>query len=208
MPENAIPGGKPLHTRPLILASTSAYRAALLARLQLPFQALSPDCDETQLLGESCAASALRLAENKARAGAKRSGLKHGLVVGSDQVADLDGQAIGKPGTRERARTQLMAIRGKRVVFHTAVALLDIDSQRLQSSVVPTEVWMRDYSDTEITFYLDHENALDCAGSAKSEGLGAALILRMVSDDPTALVGLPLLTLISMLAREGVGVLS
>lgn len=192
----------------LVLASTSRYRAALLNRLQLPYSVIAPNCDEAPLAGEACAGTATRLAAAKARAGAVRAGLASGLIIGSDQVADLEGAALGKPGTRDNATKQLREMRGKRVVFHTALALLDVASGRLQQVVVPTVVTMRGYSDEAISCYLDRENALDCAGSAKSEGLGAALIATMTSDDPTALVGLPLLSLITMLANEGVEVLT
>jgi septum formation protein len=149
----------------------------------------------------------MRLAAAKARAGAIRAGLVAGIVIGSDQVADLDGTAIGKPGTRENAVKQLRLMCGKRVIFHTALAVLDIESGRLQLAIVPTMVTMRKYNEQAIIHYLDRENALDCAGSAKSEGLGAALIASMTSDDPSALVGLPLLSLITMLAAEGIEVL-
>ena len=192
----------------LVLASTSRYRAELLNRLQLPYSVIAPSCDEAPLAGEDCAGTATRLAAAKARAGAVRAGHASGLIIGSDQVADLEGVALGKPGTRDNAIKQLREMRGKRVVFHTALALLDVASGRLQQVVVPTVVTMRGYSDEAISCYLDRENALDCAGSAKSEGLGAALIATMTSDDPTALVGLPLLSLITMLANEGVEVLT
>ena len=122
-------------------------------------------------------------------------------------MADLNGTQIGKPGTRERAVAQLQSMRGQSLVFHTALALINAKTGVLQSAVVPTTVVFRNVSDTEINFYLDHENALDCAGSAKSEGLGAALIAKMTSDDPTALIGLPLLALVAMLKNEGVEVL-
>jgi septum formation protein len=191
----------------LVLASTSRYRAELLQRLRLPFEIVSPHCDEVPLADERCEDTAIRLAVVKARAGADRAALSQGLVIGADQVADLNGIPLGKPGTRENAARQLQAMRGHTLVFHTALALLDIDSQRLQQTVVPTSVKMRHYSDAAIAYYLDHEDALDCAGSAKSEGLGAALIESMRSDDPTALIGLPLLALVSMLNAEGVGVL-
>jgi septum formation protein len=193
--------------KPLVLASTSRYRAELLNRLQITFTTVSPDCDEAPLVGESCANTAMRLAAAKARAGAIRAGLVAGIVIGSDQVADLDGTAIGKPGTRENAVKQLRLMCGKRVIFHTALAVLDIESGRLQLAIVPTMVTMRKYNEQAIIHYLDRENALDCAGSAKSEGLGAALIASMTSDDPSALVGLPLLSLITMLAAEGIEVL-
>ncbi len=194
--------------RPIVLASTSAYRAQLLSRLQLKFTTVAPGCDESAAPGESSADTALRLAAVKARAGAARAGLVEGLVIGSDQVADLNGHALGKPGTIENAFAQLSAMRGQCVTFHTALSLLDIGSGRLQHANVPTKVTMRHYSDDAIHFYLAHEDALDCAGSAKSEGLGAALIESMTSNDPTALIGLPLLSLVTMLRYEGIEVLS
>ena len=196
------------NARPLVLASTSAYRAQLLSRLLVPFITVAPESDETAVPGETCRDTAVRLAAVKAGAGARRSALADALVIGSDQVADLDGVALGKPLTVENAFSQLRSMRARKVVFHTALAVLDIRSGRLQQAVVPTVVTMRDYPDAAIEFYLIHENALDCAGSAKSEGLGAALIESMTSDDPTALIGLPLLSLVSMLQREGVEVLS
>jgi septum formation protein len=192
----------------LLLASTSRYRAELLARLKIPFTAVSPEVDESPLANESCHAIALRLAIAKAHAGAKKSGLTNGLVIGSDQVAELNGKALGKPGTTERAFEQLSAMRGQTVVFHTGLALLNIATSRIQSICVPTTVTMREYASSEIQYYLNNENALDCAGSAKSEALGAALIAKMTSDDPTALIGLPLLELTTMLSNEGYKVLS
>ena len=196
----------------LVLASTSKYRAEILQRLQIRFTVEKPDADETPLDHESPAATAERLAVLKARSvqrlcGGHQSALTETLIIGSDQVADLNGRQLGKPGTRERAVEQLRLMRGQLVIFHTALALLNANTGRLQSIVVPTTVQLRQYSDDEIIYYLDHEDALDCAGSAKSEGLGAALIARMTSDDPTALIGLPLLALIDMLSAEGVQVL-
>ncbi len=198
--------------KPLLLASTSRYRAELLRRLKLPFETAAPASDEAALPGETCPATATRLAIAKARAGATIAtdamGWTSGVVIGSDQVADLDGMPLGKPGTRERAFLQLQSMRGQSVIFHTAVALVDIASARVQSQLVATNVTMRHYTDSQINFYLDHEDALDCAGSAKSEGLGAALIAGMASDDPTALIGLPLIALTTMLQNEGIEVLS
>ncbi len=190
----------------IILASTSRYRSELLGRLQLAFDTARPDADETPLAGETPAATALRLAILKAHSVAAR--FPDTLIIGSDQVADLGGRQIGKPGTRERASEQLRSMRGQTMVFHTAVALLDASSGREHSRIVPTTVKFRTYSDAEIATYLDRESALDCAGSAKSEGLGAALIASMASNDPTALIGLPLLALIDMLEAEGVKVLA
>ncbi len=193
----------------LVLASTSRYRAEILQRLQIPFKVVKPSTDEIPLNGESPSNTALRLAILKAQSVMPQ--FRHAdtdtLIIGSDQVAELDGQQIGKPGTIERAFEQLKIMCGKQLVFHTALALIDAKSGRVQSTIVATTVQFREYSDDEILHYLAHENALDCAGSAKSEGLGAALMVRMSSDDPTALVGLPLLTLIDMLRHEGVRVL-
>ncbi len=188
----------------IILASTSTYRAELLARLGLAFEVARPGVDETAQPGESPVSTAQRLAAEKARS----IRVPASLVIGSDQVAELDGTPIGKPGTRERARAQLAAMRGRRVVFHTAVALFNADSDQCRTTVVPTTVTMRDYTDAEIENYLDRENALDCAGSAKSEGLGVALIASMRSDDPSALIGLPLIALCELLRAEGVEVLA
>lgn len=190
----------------IILASTSRYRAALLDRLQLAYIVCKPDVDETAHVGESPKATALRLACEKAQSVASQ--FPDALIIGSDQVLDCAGSQLGKPGTRERAYAQLQLLRGKTVIFQTALALLNSATGQIQSRVVPTEVTLRMYSDAAIHNYLDREDALDCAGSAKSEGLGAALIARMQSDDPTALIGLPLLALIDMLALEGVEILA
>jgi septum formation protein len=196
----------------IILASTSRYRADLLKRLQIPFDVAKPAIDESPHAGESPADTALRLAIAKALAVADAPNqTADTLIIGSDQVADLNGKQLGKPSTRENAILQLQAMRGQTVIFHTAVALVHAGSRRplqVNSRIVPTEVTFRDYSDREIENYLDREDALDCAGSAKSEGLGAALIARMKSDDPTALIGLPLLALMDMLAEENVRVLA
>jgi septum formation protein len=193
----------------IVLASTSRYRKTLLERLQLPFTVVAPDSDETPGQYERCADTAERLSVAKAYAGAAKCTRDDAyLIIGSDQVADLNGIALGKPGTVERAFAQLQSMRNQTVIFHTGLALLDTASQRVQKIIVPTRVTMRDYSDDEIHYYLAHENALDCAGSAKSEGLGTALIASQTSDDPTALIGLPLIALATMLANEGVTVLS
>ncbi len=203
----------------IILASTSRYRAELLSRLHIPFDIVKPEVDETPLTGESPADTALRLSIAKAVVvaesinAASRHDIDHSeptrtLIIGSDQVADLNGQQLGKPGARDRAKAQLQAMRGHTVIFHTAVAVVHAETGRTQSLIVPTEVAFRHYGDSEIENYLDRENALDCAGSAKSEGLGAALISRMTSNDPTALIGLPLLALTDMLAQEGCRVLA
>ncbi len=191
--------------RPLILASSSVYRRDLLQRLQLPFTSVAPDIDETPRAGELPAATALRLALVKAQAVAALH--PHALVIGSDQVADLNGAALGKPGTHDNAVCQLRTMRGKRVVFHTALCLLDAASGRHQLVDVPTTVHFRELSDAQIERYLQLEQPYDCAGSAKIESLGVVLVHKIESDDPTALIGLPLMTLVSMLKHEQVEVI-
>jgi len=186
----------------LVLASGSRYRAELLGRLGLPFEAWSPDVDESALPGEACADTALRLA--RAKAEAARARFPNTWIVGSDQVADLAGRAIGKPGHRDAARAQLLDMRGRTVTFHTAVCL--IAGAKVREAIVPTQVVFRPLSDEEIERYLDREPAFDCAGSAKSEGLGIALLERLTGDDPTALVGLPLVALSAMLRAAGASV--
>jgi septum formation protein len=186
----------------LILASGSRYRAELLGRLGLPFEAWAPAVDESPLPGESCARTAVRLARLKAHAARDR--FPGAWVIGSDQVAELDGSPVGKPGTRDNARAQLRAMRGRRVVFHTGLCLLA--DGRAHEALVPTEVSFREYSDAEIERYLEREPAFDCAGSAKSEALGIALLASLRGDDPTALVGLPLIALAAMLREEGASV--
>ena len=187
----------------LILASSSAYRRELLGRLHLPFEAIAPHIDETPLPGEAPEATALRLARAKAEAIA----LLHpgALVIGSDQVATLDGAQIGKPGDHPRALAQLQTMRGREVVFHTALCLWDSrvpDSVQVEN--VQVFVRFRDLPDAELDAYLRIEQPYDCAGSAKNEGLGIALIERIDSSDPTALTGLPLIALTGMLRRAGV----
>ena len=188
----------------LILATSSAYRQALLRRLQLDFDAISPDIDERALADETAEETALRLAQAKAEVIAKTVG--EALIIGSDQVATLDGQQMGKPGNHANALAQLQAMRGREVVFHTALCLLDTRaraSQRVQLSNVPTVVSFRDLPDAELDAYLRIEQPYDCAGSAKNEGLGIALLASIRSEDPSALTGLPLITLVSMLRRAG-----
>lgn len=185
----------------LVLASTSPYRRELLARLQLPFEVCAPETDETPLHGEAPAATAERLAEAKALAVAAR--YPDALVIGSDQVAYCAEQRYGKPGNRANARLQLQNLAGKTVVFHTGLCLLNSRNGRRQVSGVATEVRFRALSDSAIERYLDKEDALNCAGSARSEGLGISLLDWMRSDDPTALVGLPLIALAGMLRSEG-----
>ncbi len=193
-----------LAARPLVLASTSRYRRELLSRLGLPFTAVAPDADETPLPGEAPAATALRLASEKARSVA--SAWPHALIVGSDQVADADGVAVGKPGTAAAARAQLARLSGRTVVFHTGVALLDAASGSCQTALVDVRSRFRPLSSATIDAYLVREQPYDCAGSVKSEGLGIALFEAIESDDPTALVGLPLISVVRMLGAAGVAV--
>lgn len=190
--------------RPLVLASTSRYRRELLARLGLPFTAAAPDADETPLPGEAPAATALRLAAAKARSIA--GSWPQALIVGSDQVADADGVAVGKPGTAAAARAQLAQLSGRTVVFHTGVALLDAATGACQTALVDVRSRFRTLSPATIDTYLAREQPYDCAGSVKSEGLGIALFEAIESDDPTALIGLPLISVVRMLAAAGVAV--
>ena len=194
-----------LHLTPkLILASTSAYRRELLARLQIPFEIATPDVDESALAGESPVATAERLAEAKARA--VGACFPNALIIGSDQVAyNADGR-FGKPGTRDRAAAQLRAMSGSSIIFHTGLCLLNTATGNVQLRGIPVEVGFRTLNEAEIQRYLDREDALNCAGSAKSEGLGIALMRHLRSDDPNALIGLPLIALCDMLRAEGVAV--
>ncbi|NHZ38095.1 Maf family nucleotide pyrophosphatase [Massilia rubra] len=192
----------PTSTAPrLILASGSAYRRELLERLRLPFDVLAPDIDETQLGGELPEATALRLARAKAEAVAARA--PGSVVIGSDQVATLDGAQIGKPGNHANALLQLQTMRGRRVVFHTALCLWDGRTGTAQVENVQTFVTVRDLPDAELDAYLRIEQPYDCAGSAKNEALGIAILERIDSTDPTALTGLPLIALTGMLRRAG-----
>jgi septum formation protein len=190
----------------LILASSSKYRKELLSRLHLPFETAVPDIDETPKPGEAPERTALRLAEEKAFAIA--SGAPGTLVIGSDQVATLDGEQIGKPGTHEKALAQLKKMRGREVIFHTALCLRDgrdnAPSGQTQIENVRTFVRFRNLADEELDAYLRIEQPYDCAGSAKNEGLGIALIESIDSSDPTALTGLPLIALCTMLRRAGI----
>ncbi len=188
--------------RNIVLASTSAYRRMLLERFQLPFETARPEVDETPLLDEHPAATADRLAIAKAQAVAPQ--WPDALVIGSDQVAHIDDEVFGKPGSVERAVAQLRSMSGRTVVFHTALALIDTRSGRIQTDSVPTKVRFRTLSDPEIIRYVEKELPLDCAGSAKSEGLGITLLDALSGDDPTALVGLPLIALSRMLREAGV----
>ena len=186
---------------PLILASTSRYRRELLERLRLPFQALSPDVDETPLPGEAPAALAERLALAKAHALAQK--FPDAVVIGADQVADVDGVAIGKPGNHERAVEQLRAMSGRTIVFQTALAVVRASTGFAEVRRVPVPVRFRTLGDAEIEFYLRTEQPYDCAGSAKCETLGIALLDAIESDDPTALIGLPLIQTSALLRAAG-----
>lgn len=197
MPENAAPR--------LILGSSSPYRKELLQRLRLPFDVISPDIDETPEPGESPDATAMRLCEQKAMAIATQA--PGCLVIGCDQVATLDGIQIGKPGTHDNALAQLQLMRGREVIFHTALCLLDgrpAARTPLQLENVQTFVAFRDLPDAELDAYLRIEQPYDCAGSARNEGLGIALLESVRGTDPTALTGLPLIALTSMLRRAGI----
>ena len=193
-------------TRQLILGSTSRYRRELLSRLQIPFEVVAPDVDETPFPSELPLALAERLALSKAKAVAAT--FPHAVVIGSDQVADLNGQPLGKPGTHEKAVAQLRLMRGQTVVFQTAVAVVCLETGFEESSLAAVSVRFRDLSDDEIENYLLAEQPYDCAGSAKSEGLGIALLDSIDSDDPTALVGLPLIRTCQMIRAAGITILT
>lgn len=204
MQDSSLPN--PATSRPaLILASTSRYRRELLERLRIPFQTAAPAVDETPLDGETPEATALRLAAAKARAVAAALPATTGraLVIGSDQVATFDGKQIGKPGTHERALVQLRSMRGREVLFHSALSLLDTATGQTDTVDIVTRVRFRDLPDAALDAYLRAEEPYDCAGSAKSEGLGIALLEAIESDDPTALIGLPLIALTRMLLAAG-----
>ncbi len=190
----------------LILASTSPYRRELLSRLQLPFDVLSPNVDETPLPGETPSATALRLSVLKAQAAA--SAYPDALIIGSDQVLMLDAEQLGKPGNFDNAFAQLKKMQSRAMVFHTALTLFNSRTGHTQTRDVPTVVHLRPLTDAQIEAYLHKEQPYDCAGSARSEALGIALMTRMDSPDPTALIGLPLMALTEMLLHEGVDVLS
>jgi septum formation protein len=186
-----------------LLASTSPYRKALLERLGLRFDVAAPGVDEAALRGEAPEQTALRLSVLKAKA-VQTAGA---IVIGSDQVASLDGRRLGKPGSHDKAVRQLRRLSGRTAEFHTAVTVLDAASGELHSRVVPCRVTFRDLAADTIETYLQREQPYDCAGSAKAEGLGIALIARIDTDDPTSLIGLPLIALTEMLARAGLSVL-
>jgi septum formation protein len=194
-----------LISQPLVLASTSIYRAQLLSILQIPFKTAAPNVDETAIPGEIARQTSARLSILKAQAVAKD--YPNALIIGSDQVALLDGQQLGKPYTHDNAVRQLRAMRDKTVVFYTALTLLNSADNTMQTEIDETKVTFRNSSDEEIEHYLLKEQPYHCAGSAKSEGLGIALISRIEGNDPNALIGLPLITLVSMLKKQGVDVL-
>ncbi len=204
MPPSKVPPSSP--QRALILGSTSVYRKELLGRLRIPFDTVSPEVDETPLSGESPMVLAQRLALAKAQAVAQSH--PTAVVIGSDQVADLNGEPLGKPGTHARAVAQLKRMRGQTVVFQTAVAVVCLDTGFSQAALASVRVVFRDLSDAEIENYVQAEQPYDCAGSAKSEGLGIALLDSIDSDDPTALVGLPLIRTARMLRAAGLELLA
>ncbi len=191
--------------QPLILASSSPYRKELLQRLLLDFEVFSPAIDESQLTNERPEQTALRLAQLKAKKIAETH--PDAIIIGCDQVATLDGIQLGKPGNHENAIEQLRMMRGKQVTFHSALCLYNAQTQHMQAEVVPYIVEFRNLSDTQIDRYLSIEKPYNCAGSAKSEGLGIALISAMHGEDPNALIGLPLIKLITMLTSENIHVI-
>jgi len=189
----------------LILGSSSVYRKELLARLRLPFETFSPDIDETPLPGETPEITALRLAQAKAAAIARQA--PNALIIGSDQVATMDGKQIGKPGNHANALQQLQMMRGRTVIFHTALCLIDNRLKAdfpIQKDNIQTRVTFRNLPDHELDAYLHAEQPYDCAGSAKNEGLGIAILESVESSDPTALTGLPLIALTGMLRRADI----
>ena len=195
----------PSPSRRLVLASSSRYRHALLSRLGLPFEWAAPEVDEAAQAGEPFERTARRLAELKARAVAPR--FPDALIIGSDQVASCAGERMGKPGNHENALKQLRHASGRTTRFETAVCVLDAASGRLVARTVPCEVRFRELADAQIEEYLHREQPYDCAGSAKSEGLGIALIAAIRTDDPTSLIGLPLMALTELLEELGLPVI-
>jgi septum formation protein len=186
----------------LVLASSSPYRRELLTRLQIPFEVISPDVDEAPLAHEAPQDTALRLAQLKACAVAEK--FPDALIIGSDQVALLGKQQLGKSHTFENAKKQLMAASGQSLVFHTALCLYNSRTKNMQARVVPIMIKFRTLSEDLIERYLEKEQPYNCAGSAKFEGLGIALIERFEGEDPNALIGLPLIALVDMLHNEGI----
>ena len=195
----------PYSGRPVILGSTSRYRKELLSRLQIPFDTAAPDVDETPHPHESPKDLAMRLALAKAHAVALKN--PQAVVIGSDQVADLEGEPLGKPGNHANATLQLQRMRGKTVIFQTALSVVCLTTRFEKTDLAAVKVKFRDLSDSEIESYLLAEEPYDCAGSAKSEGLGIALLECIESDDPTALIGLPLIRTCLMLREAGVNIL-
>ncbi|MGB7816265.1 MAG: Maf family nucleotide pyrophosphatase [Methylotenera sp.] len=189
----------------LILASSSKYRRELLQKLQIPFNSVSPKVDEAPLPDEKPHETALRLAQDKAKKIGKKH--PHALVIGCDQVATLDSEQLGKPLNHQNATKQLQLMRGREVTFHSALCLYNATTGNIQAEVVPYLVRFRQLTDEQIESYLNKEQPYHCAGSAKSEGLGVALIERMIGEDPNALIGLPLIKLVTMLQNEGVAIL-
>lgn len=202
MPHSAVPAAPPR----LVLGSTSRYRRELLARLRLPFDVVAPEVDETPLPHEAPADLACRLALAKARAVAALH--PDAVVIGSDQVADLNGRLLGKPGSHARATAQLRDMRGQTVVFQTALSVVHTKGGFEETALVTVSVRFRMSSDAEIEAYLQAEQPYDCAGSAKSEGLGIVLLESITSDDPTALIGLPLIQTCRLLRAAGVALLA
>ena len=187
---------------PIILASSSAYRRQLLQRLHLPFTCISPDIDEAALPDESPALLVCRLAEEKARAVSIQN--KQHVIIGSDQVAALDDQILGKPHDLLRATAQLQAASGRSVTFYTGLTVLNSQTGTCQTDCIPFTVHFRDLNEQQILRYLKTEQPFDCAGSFKSEGLGVSLFRSTEGSDATSLIGLPLIRLVSMLDKEGV----
>jgi len=204
-PENLCQNNIMPSPRRIVLASTSRYRRALLERLGFPFECADPKTDEAALKNEATGQTALRLAEAKARTAAAR--FPDALIIGSDQVASCDGLRLDKPGTHENAVRQLTAMSGKTAVFETAVALLDAKSAKATARLVPCRVTFRTLTAEAIENYLRKEKPYDCAGSAKAEGLGITLIARIDTEDPTSLIGLPLIALTELLGEAGMPVL-
>ena len=192
-------------TQQLVLGSSSIYRRELLQRLQIPFEICSPDIDETPLPGEVPRETALRLAEKKARAVALV--YPDGLIIGADQVAVLESTPLGKPLTHENAVRQLRLLSGREVIFYTALSLFNSRTNGIQTRLTLSHVKFRELNDQKIENYLVKEQPYNCAGSAKSEGLGIALIERIVGNDPNGLIGLPLIALVEMLSHEGIEVI-
>ena len=205
MSKDNLPTPKPLHDFPVILGSSSRYRKELLARLRIPFEVFAPEVDETPMAGETPKALALRLALAKAQAVAQQH--PNAVVIGSDQVADLDGTPLGKPGNHSNAVVQLQKLRGKTVVFQTALSVVCLANGYERTELAAVSVKFRNLTDAEIEAYLLAEEPYDCAGSAKSEGLGIALLDAIDNDDPTALIGLPLIRTCQLLREAGVKLL-